>query len=207
MFILLVELVVAFAVIFYVRKQIPFWIGQRGENFVSRCLRQLDATHYRTIDNVLLPSEGNLATTQIDHVVVSNYGIFCIETKTYKGWIFGDARQEYWTQVIYRHKERFYNPLRQNYAHVKAVEKLVTSRYPNAKIYSFITFPAADKLKISGTDSVGSARDIVQKIGACDNVILSDDERDGIYGLISQANLSLDKEIRRVHDEGVRALK
>jgi hypothetical protein len=45
-------------------------------------------------------------TTQIDHVVVSEYGVFVIETKNYTGWIVGDEKSDYWTQVIYKRKER-----------------------------------------------------------------------------------------------------
>ena len=130
-----------------------YLIGKFGERFVSKKLLGLDAAHYKILNDLLLPSRGNLNTTQIDHVVVSNYGIFCVETKTYKGWIFGDVNQEYWTQVIYRHKDRFYNPLRQNYAHVKAVEELIRTKYPAAQFYSLIAFPDAEKLQISGTFS------------------------------------------------------
>lgn len=32
-------------------------------------------------------------TTQIDHVLVSRFGVFVIETKDYKGWIFANAKQ------------------------------------------------------------------------------------------------------------------
>ena len=35
----------------------------------------------------MLPTEKG--STQIDHIVVSLYGIFVIETKNYKGWITG----------------------------------------------------------------------------------------------------------------------
>jgi hypothetical protein len=82
----------------------PFLIGKSGEKFVSRKLHNLDPEQYKVIDDLMLPSLGNTKTTQIDHVVVSNFGIFCIETKSYSGWIFGNARQQHWTQVIYRYK-------------------------------------------------------------------------------------------------------
>lgn len=50
-------------------------------------------------------------TAHIDHVVLSKYGIFVIETKNYKGWIFGNETQKNWMQVIYKKKTRFYNPI------------------------------------------------------------------------------------------------
>ncbi|TSA44811.1 NERD domain-containing protein [bacterium] len=203
---LIIFLLAAAVVAALFRAKLPHWTGAAGERFVSRKLHQLDADHYKILNDLLLPSNGHLDTTQIDHIVVSNYGIFCIETKAYEGWIFGDASQEYWIQVIYRHKERFYNPLRQNYAHVKAVEELVRSKYPNAQIYSLVAFPDADKLKISGTDLVGFTSDVVRKIKNYTSAILSGAEKDEIYKMLVGANIQ-DKHARKLHDQAVRELK
>jgi hypothetical protein len=184
----------------------PIIAGHIGESFVSGRLDSLDPQYYRILNDVMLSSKGSTETTQIDNIVVCNFGIFCIETKAYKGWIFGDANQEYWTQVIYRYKKRFYNPLKQNYAHVKAVEDLIKIKYPYARILSFVAFPNAEKIKISGTDSVGYMEDILKKIKNYNNPILSDTERDDIYQMLSQANIS-DKETRRQHIQSVREIK
>ena len=89
---------------------------------------------------------------------------------------------------------------------VKAVEELVKFKYSKAQFFSLIAFPDADKLKISGTDSVGFARDVVRKIESYTNVILSDTERDEIYEILIKANV-LDKEARKLHDQGARELK
>lgn len=63
-------------------------------------------------------------TTQVDHVIVSRFGVFVIETKNHKGWVFGEERSRKWAQVIYRNKYQFLNPLRQNYKHLKAVQEV-----------------------------------------------------------------------------------
>lgn len=210
MFLSLWQLWVAMAVMLItvaiIKIKLPYLKGLIGEKFVSRKLFNLDPAHYKVLDDLLLPSDGNLNMTQLDHVVISNYGIFCIETKSYKGWIFGNANDKYWTQVIYKHKERFYNPLRQNYAHTKAVEELIKSKYPKAQILSFVVFTIAGKLKISGTDSVGYARDIVRKIKNYKTQIFTDVERDEIFNILMNANIQ-DKESRKLHNEGVRDLK
>ena len=57
----------------------PYLIGKRGENLVSRKLLELDSELYKVLGDLMLPSLGNTNTTQIDHVVVSDFGIFCIE--------------------------------------------------------------------------------------------------------------------------------
>ena len=193
-------------IIAVIKIKLPYLKGRIGEKFVSKKLFKLDPAHYKFLDDLLLPSSGNLNATQIDHVVVSNYGIFCIETKSYKGWIFGNAYDKYWTQVIYKHKERFYNPLWQNYAHTKAIEELIKSKYPKAQILSLVVFLDAGKLEISGTDSVGNTRDIIRKIEDHKVQIFTDAERDEVYNILVNANIQ-DKELRKLHNKGVRELK
>jgi hypothetical protein len=184
----------------------PFLIGKRGENFVSRKLLELNSKHYKVLGNLLLPSLGNTNTTQIDHVVVSDFGIFCIETKSYSGWIFGNAQQQHWTQVLYRYKKQFYNPLRQNYAHIKAVEAIVRPTYPKVPIWGFIAFPFAEMLKITGTDAVGHVNDVLVKIKVLNAPVLSPADRFAIVGLLLNANIR-DKRARKLHNKSVRALK
>jgi succinate dehydrogenase hydrophobic anchor subunit len=181
-------------------------IGRRGENFVSRELLELDSEHYKVLGDLMLPSLGNTNTTQIDHVMVSDFGIFCIETKSYSGWIFGNARQQHWTQVLYRYKTKFYNPLWQNYAHIKAVEAIVRPKYPKVPIRGFIAFPCAEKLKITGTDAVGHVEDVLVKITALNAPVLSVADRFAIVGLLSNANIQ-DKQARKLHNKSVRGLK
>jgi len=67
--------------------------GFFGEKSVSFFLSRLDETKYMVINDIML--QVGSKTTQIDHVVVSNYGVFVIETKNYKGWIIGNEFDEY----------------------------------------------------------------------------------------------------------------
>ena len=106
--------------IFFLWWNSPRRKGARGEALVARRLREGLPAGYLVLNDVYLPlADGT--TTQIDHVVVSQFGIFVVETKTYAGWIFGDERSAQWTQTIYRKKSRFQNPLRQNYRHICAL--------------------------------------------------------------------------------------
>ncbi|HWB02788.1 MAG TPA: nuclease-related domain-containing protein [Verrucomicrobiales bacterium] len=100
--------------------------GVAGERAVKRMLhRKLDASLYHCLHNVLIPN-GRNGLTQIDHVVVSQWGIFVIETKNYSGWIFGTEHDKQWTVSYHgRRKEKLPNPLRQNFGHIRAVESLL----------------------------------------------------------------------------------
>lgn len=84
-------------------------------------------------------------TTQIDHVLLSPFGLFVIETKNYTGWIFAGERQKTWTQKIYKQTFKFQNPLHQNYKHVKVLEQVLAEILSPAYIHSLVVFmPAAE---------------------------------------------------------------
>ena len=97
------------------------WFGEKLTTF-GMWLR-LDENIYRRIDDIILPAKDG--TTQIDHVLVSAFGIFVIETKNMQGWIFGGERDSTWCQSIFGHKQRFQNPLRQNYRHIECLAEFL----------------------------------------------------------------------------------
>lgn len=122
----------------------PWFKGIFGEfliNIFTTLL--LDKKVYRLLHNVTLTTPDG--TTQIDHVIVSPFGIFVVETKNYQGWIFGSAEQATWTQKIYKKTHKFQNPLRQNYKHVKALEALLGVSLEN--IHSVIVFIGGSSFK------------------------------------------------------------
>ena len=186
--------------------KLPVFIGKSGERFVSKKLFDLDPNKYTVLNDLMLPSEGNTSTTQLDHVVVSNFGIFVIETKNFEGWIFGNAYHKQWTQVIYHYKKRFYNPLYQNYAHTKALEILLRPFYPKLPIVGFVAFPSAEKLEISGTTAVGHVSDIVRKILSYNTEVVSDTDKVDIIGILTSYNIT-DKQIRSSHNKDIRSLR
>lgn len=85
--------------------------GYIGEKSVAAILSFLPSDKYKIINDALIKS--NDRTIQIDHLVISVYGIFVIETKNYKGWITGSDDSEYWTKNVFGNKYKFYNPIRQ----------------------------------------------------------------------------------------------
>ena len=102
----------------------PWAKGHIGELLVRLFAHwQLDKQTYRRLHNVTLNTPDG--TTQIDHVFLSPYGIFVLETKNMSGWIFGSEKQAQWTQKLYKRTFKFQNPLRQNYKHTKAIQELL----------------------------------------------------------------------------------
>ncbi len=118
----------------------PFLKGKMGEFAVSAHVKlYLDKDHYILLNDCTLPDEQN-QTTQIDHILLSPFGVFVIETKNYKGWIFGGERQKTWTQKIYKKSFKFQNPLHQNYKHQKVLEAVLADIVDPALIHSVVVF-------------------------------------------------------------------
>lgn len=193
----------------FLRSKSSIWKGRSGEKFVSRELNRLDLNYYKVLDDVMFFAKGDVPTTQIDHIVVSNCGIFCIETKAHKGWIFGNARQKFWTQVIFRRKERLYNPLWQNLKHVRVVESLVDPYSTEIPVVSLVIFVNAGRLQISNVsevDFVGYIDDAMEEIDSYVELYISDAERDEIYEMFMQENIT-DKRTRKEHNMMVKDLR
>lgn len=95
--------------------------GKRGEQRVFSILKRLPDEYYIWNDIVL---QRNGYSVQIDHVVISPYGIFVIETKNYTGWIYGNDTSDLWTKNMYGYRYHFGNPVKQNHSHVKALANL-----------------------------------------------------------------------------------
>lgn len=179
------------------------WLGgDCGESTVSRELHNLDLSHYLVLDNVYLPSSGNTDSTQIDHIVISTYGIFCIETKSCGGWVFGSENQKYWTHVFYKKRYQLLNPLRQNYAHTRAIERVIGNlRRP---IASLVVLPRADRIFVE-SDKVGRTSQIIEKIKCYNEPIYTMHECGIIYRAIQSANIT-DKEKILEHHRQVKCL-
>ena len=106
--------------------RLPSVKGWWGESLMHLCfLIFLPRDKYRIFKNVTVPDESG-GTTQIDHVIVSSFGVFAVETKHYKGWLFGGENDRQWTQKIHaNHASTFQNPLRQNYKHTECLRSIL----------------------------------------------------------------------------------
>lgn len=118
--------------------------GSVGELKVNATLHALGA-EYISLHDVLIPNATGM-TSQIDHIVLSEYGIFVIETKHYKGWIFGNEKAENWMQVIFKEKHTFRNPVKQNWSHIYALKNILAD-FPQATYYPIVVFAGDATLK------------------------------------------------------------
>ena len=168
-------------------------LGKRGERNVSFNLHFLP-NEYHLFNDVYICF--NDRSVQIDHIVVSKYGIFVIETKNIKGWILGSDTSEYWTKNMYGKKYKFYNPVKQNYSHVKALQILL--KISRDKFMPIVAFLPQATLKCTTNEVVINSNKLLKTIRKYRNVILTDSEVDRIVMELSSLPC-VDKKMRTKH--------
>lgn len=174
--------------------------GYFGEKSVSFFISGLDESKYKVINNIMLRVGGE--TSQIDHVIVSNYGIFVIETKNYKGWITGNEYDDYWVQTIYKRKEKLKNPIKQNYGHIQALKE-VLSDFNDVNFISIVAFTTDADLKVSVSKTeVVYTINLPKTIKKYKNQTISDSVKEQTYNKLVSLNID-SKENRKAHVEAI----
>lgn len=176
--------------------KLPTVKGFIGEKAAQMILNKLDKEKYYVLNDLLIP-DSNGKTTQIDHVVISQYGIFVIETKNYKGWITGTENSQYWTQTIYKRKEKLYNPLWQNKGHVNALKALL-SEFGNARYFPIVAFSGRATLKVKVSSDVIYLSNLNKTIKKYKQPVLTHSDVKNIIKKLSHNNLQ-DKDARKEH--------
>jgi hypothetical protein len=136
----------------------------RGESYVRNVIvSKFHPPNFHLLNNVTLPFQDG--TTQIDHILISTKGIFVIETKDYSGWIIGDETSGQWTQVRYSFRNKFQNPLHQNYRHIKAVQQHLEF-LPKQSIHSIVVFSGRAEFKSGVPKGVVYLSDLISYLEA-----------------------------------------
>ena len=160
------------------------WIGELQINLVTKFFLSRDS--YHLIKNVTVPSDGG--TTQIDHVIVSRFGVFVVETKNLRGWIFGKEGDAYWTQKVFRHSEKFQNPLRQNYKHTKTLSEILG--ISDDKMRSVVVFTGDSTFKTEMPENVTRPRGYVGYIRSQNEPVLTEGEVKEVVNVIGEKRLA-----------------
>ncbi|SMO91084.1 Topoisomerase DNA binding C4 zinc finger [Saccharicrinis carchari] len=198
-FLLLSTLYILF--IAFKKYYLPKILGRLGEYYVARTLKRLNKKDYVVYNNIYLRNNGN--TSQIDHLVLSIYGIFVIETKNYKGWIFGNDRSKYWTQILYKKKYKIYNPVIQNWTHVNFLKR-ISFELKNSNYFPIIVFAGNAKLKkIVSSVPVIYKRKLIRTIKRNKEVHITHEQLAKIDRTIKQSLIS-GKVIKKEHIKNVK---
>jgi len=191
------------ALIFALVVRSPWFKGKVGEFMVNVIARlRLDKNTYHLIKNVTLPTDDG--TTQIDHVIVSVYGVFVVETKNMKGWIFGSKDQRTWTQKIFKQSHKFQNPLFQNYKHTKTLETLLG--LGEQQIFSLVVFVGDSTFKTAMPENVTVGGGYLRYIKSKTIPVLSPEQVADILSKIEQGRLTPSFKTDRAHVAHVKTI-
>lgn len=199
--VLLILLMIGIAFLYF-HLASPTVVGAAGERRINWMLsRKLDARDYIILEDLTLPTVSG--TTQVDHIVLSRFGVFVIETKNMSGWIFGGKTQASWTQVMRSHKSQFQNPLRQNYHHIKVVQNLLGLRLEQLENLVAFVGTAVPKTEMPA-NVFWHKRDLLSYIASRKTVQFTEDEVLEFERKLRVGALEANKETRRAHVQHVR---
>lgn len=180
------------------RNFIKGWIGE-AQGAVAQWAF-LDQNIYFSLNNVTLATSNG--TTQIDHVVVSRYGIFVIESKNINGWIFGDVKSPQWLIGKPGQKFRIQNPLHQNYRHIKAIVDFLGVE--ESKLHSMVMFWGQCEFKTAMPANVIS-KGYISYIQSFTEVLFSDQEVAAIVESLRSGALPKTWATHKTHLESLKA--
>ena len=181
----MVEYLVFVIIVFGLYKFLnPFIKGFLGELKVRVKLFMLPSDKYRVLNDVLLNTKRG--TTQIDHIVVSVYGIFVIETKNYKGVIIGKGNNKEWIKKLNGNKYPIKNPIIQNKGHIRALANIL--KIDENIMTSMVVFLNGCKLNIKTKSLVLYIDKLLPIIESRKEILLSEKKVEDIIKKIKESN-------------------
>ena len=156
-------------------------IGDFGEKRVSSFLEDLPCNDYQVYNDLLI--RNGSYTTQVDHLIISRYGVFVLETKNVHGKVYGSGNAEFWKQYLpdigykrygFTQEHQLRNPIWQNEGHIKTLRRLVFGN--DVLICGIIAFPSETRINVSADQPVLNMRDVVPFIKQYRDVVLSIDQ-------------------------------
>jgi hypothetical protein len=197
------------------REQIEVRKGELGEYKINIQLDQLPK-EYRYLSDLLVKNpKSKTGYSQIDHLLITPYGIFVIETKNYQGTIYGGKDRKTW---LINGKFKMLNPFVQNYGHIQAIKTFIEKKHHDLFI-SIVSFTKRCTLRVGLdyheinsnelivhdikftdliTSKIASIKDINQK------PFLKEEDILNIYNNLSYANIT-DQKIRGNHNQAIKS--
>ncbi|MFT8314149.1 MAG: nuclease-related domain-containing protein [Clostridium sp.] len=185
-------LIALLIIVHFSRERKLYKYGIQGEKDIAELLATLN-NKYIVYNDIVIG--GKEKGAQIDHLVLSPYGIFCIETKNMKGMITGKEDDKEWTHIKVmqggkKSEKKFYNPCKQSRGHVNAVKNILRhSDFMNTPVYSVVTFSSNKdtnlKIQLQFTPVFKSDK-LIDFINSKREIFISDDKLRRIENIIDK---------------------
>lgn len=192
-------------------RMVRFDKGLNGEYETSKKLEKTKGYH-KTIHNCYLQN-GKDKLTEVDVIFIHETGIYVVESKNYSGWIFGREEDRNWTQTFPNGKKQsFYNPIKQNKTHIKALRNTLSNVNPS-HFQSLIIFSERCELKNITADSEDvhvikrtALPSLLKKLIKTRDNVLSQQEIDDVYQLLKPYS-EVDEQVKQQHIERISQYK
>lgn len=190
---LLLETIILIILCVLLKIYYPKIRGFMGEFWVKLELGKLPKNQYIILNDIMIKDEKG--THQIDHLVLSKFGIFVIEMKNYYGLIKGKELDDKWCQCLGKTKNYFINPIHQNYGHIKSLSNLLNldDRY----FISIICFSNQAKIDIKSNTIVTQLDYLNNEILKFKELLVDKNIKD--FSNIIISNNIEDKSLRKQH--------
>ena len=182
--------------------------GNYGEFLTFTKLEKL-GNQNKLLTNLYIPRDDG-TTTEVDLVMISPTGIYVFESKNYSGWIFGDEKNKNWTQTLENgQKNRFYNPIWQNKAHINALKTVLNLNDDAFKSYIIFSERCTlKKIKVTSSNVKVIKRDqLIRNVNKDIKdlpEIFTSDEVNKIYSSL-QKYTNVDEDIKQAHIEAIKS--
>lgn len=164
----------------------PRFRGDIAETRVRRILATgLEKNRYTIFNSLVVPAGGG--TIKIDHVAVSKFGIFVIESQYARGWVSGGEFQDRWKQYRLRRFTRFDNPMHQNALQVQALQKLLG--LPASKFHSIVVLAGHRGFKSQMPEKVMPPEKLLRYMSRKGQLLLSDERTAEVLKTIRESNV------------------
>jgi hypothetical protein len=188
--------------------------GELGEYKIDIQLDQLPKNYRFLSDMLIVNLKAHSGYSQIDHVIITPYGLFVIETKNYQGTIYGGKRRKTW---LVNGKFKMMNPFVQNYGHIEALKSMIDEKYRSLFI-SIVSFTKRctfkvdmDYRKISSDELIVYDIELSEFINRKVSVLkiknkeplLSENDISTIYEVFFESNIT-DQKIREAHVQSLK---
>jgi hypothetical protein len=167
----------------------PRFRGDIAETRVRRILAaRLEKSRYTVLNDVIIPSNGG--TVQIDHLIVSKFGIFVIESQYARGWVSGGEFQDRWKQYRLRRFTRFDNPMHRNALQLQALESLL--KVPASKLHPIVVLLGQKGFKTPMPSNLLQPVKLISYIRKKAHQLLDAEQANRIYKAIEDARIRPD---------------
>lgn len=163
-------------------------IGIQGEEVITSTLTSLP-DDYMIFNNVALNYNGQL--TEIDCIVLSCFGIWVVEVKSYKGVIHGLASNDMWSRIKTSKSGKEYdseikNPLKQVERQVQILSNVLYRKGIRTTAKGYVVFPVAENVNVDSDKVFLNSSQLKREILSYNQVVLPKDRVETIRDVLTQ---------------------